>query len=98
MAENQPGETVVRAVRAAYADGRSSKDVEYFLSYTWNADGRMQPALFKIDRRLGIVKTRKPIDRERGAAKYVVDLYAVDLASSIPLSIKTQMNVYILDR
>ena len=59
------------------------------------------PCLFVFHfRHRGVISTRQPgIDRERGAAKYVVDVYAVDLSSGpFPLSIKTQMNIYILDR
>ena len=101
VAENQPSGALIGAIRATYTDGRSTKDVQYFASYVWNAaNDEMQPALFEIDRHRGIVSTRQPgIDRERGAAKYVLDIYAVDLSSGpFPLSVKTQMNIYILDR
>ena len=117
MAENQPSGTLISVIRASYADGRSSKDVQYFISYTWDATGsKMQPALFQIDRHRGVVSTRRPLDRERASAsggsdrglasgttasgaKYVVDVFAVDLSSGpFPLSIKTQMNIYVLDR
>jgi protocadherin Fat 4 len=85
MSENEPKGTSIVAVSASYPSGGGS--IEYAITSITSA-GVDQPAVFQVQPTSGLISTSQDLDREAGYDVFNLDVYAIDVSSSVPRTTK----------
>ena len=91
VSENRPTGTSVVQVSARYPTTTTSNIAYYLTGIT--SSGISVQRLFQVQPTTGTITTTEPLDRETGFTEYILDIYAIDQASSSPKTTKTQVGL-----
>lgn len=69
--------------------------IEYYVVNVTGFNGRQADRMFSVDVKLGVLYTAATLDREGGADRYVVHVYATNVGSQTPKTGHIQVCVYI---
>ncbi|XP_030047622.1 protocadherin Fat 4 [Microcaecilia unicolor] len=95
LKEGQPVGTNVISIEAASPRG-SEALVEYYI-VSVRCEERTVGRLFTIGRNTGVIQTAAVLDRERGSHLYLVDVYAIEKATTFPRTQKAEVEITLQD-
>ncbi|GAB6027294.1 hypothetical protein CHUAL_001576 [Chamberlinius hualienensis] len=72
------------------ADAKNDGSVSYYIT-SIVSKGVVQPRVFEVDSRTGVISTAAVLDYESGFVDYILDVAAVDRSANIPVAVWTKV-------